>query len=136
MIGLVNIILTLLTKINDGDHNKYHMHDTIPSYLLLGFRFMTLMVFSIGIFITWRKSKNEEHIKSFITKIGIVGNLYFLSLPIMVFGCTMIHISERRWVIFIGQEMLKNVMNLWLTWMVSSKKSSYSQISKGSKSFM
>ena len=93
MIGLVNIILTLLTKINDGDHNKYHMHDTIPSYLLLAFRFMTLMVFSIGIFLTWRKNSTQEHIKSFITKIGIVGNLYFLSLPIMVLGCTMIHIS-------------------------------------------
>lgn len=59
MLGLINIILTLLTKINDGDHNKYHMHDTVPSYLLLAFRLMTLLIFIVGIILTWKKSRNQ-----------------------------------------------------------------------------
>lgn len=136
MLGLVNIILTLLTKINDGDHNKYHMHDTIPSYLLLAFRMMSLFIFVVGIFMTYRGNKKSEPIQSFLMKIGFVGTIYFLSLPVMMLWCTMIEVSERRWVIFVGQELLKNVMNFWLTWMVSSKKSAYNQINKSSKSFM
>ena len=64
MLGLVNIILTLLTKINDGDHNKYHMHDTIPSYLLLAFRMMSLFIFVVGIFMTYRGNKKSEPIQN------------------------------------------------------------------------
>ena len=136
MLGLVNIILTLLTKINDGDHNKYHMHDTIPSYLLLAFRFMSLFIFIVGIFMTFRANRKSEPIQDFLIKIGFVGTIYFLSLPVMMLWCTMIEVTDRKWVIFVGQELLKNIMNFWLTWMVSSKKSGYSQINKSSKSFM
>ena len=71
-----------------------------------------------------------------MVKIGIAGTIYFLSLPVMILWCKMIEISERKWIVFVGQELLKNLMNLWLTWMVSSKKSSYSRVNKGHKSFM
>ena len=33
MLGIVNIIMTLLNKITDGEYDKHHMFDTIPAYL-------------------------------------------------------------------------------------------------------
>lgn len=136
MLGIINVILTLLTKINDGDHNKYHMHDTIPSYLLLAFRIISLLVFVLGIFLTLKTNKKNERISEFMIKIGIAGTIYFLSLPVMIFGCRVVEIASRKWIVFAGQEILKNVINFWFTWMVSSKKSAYRQVSQGHKSFM
>lgn len=49
MLGFINIIMTLLTKINDGDHDKYHMYDSIPAYVLIGFRILGFMIFIGGI---------------------------------------------------------------------------------------
>jgi hypothetical protein len=49
MLGLINLILTLLGKINDGEADKYHMYDTIPSYLLVFFRVVTIIIFVIGV---------------------------------------------------------------------------------------
>lgn len=49
MLGIINLILTLLGKINDGDFDKYHMYDTIPSYLLVFFRVCTVIIFIVGI---------------------------------------------------------------------------------------
>jgi hypothetical protein len=49
MLGLINLILTILGKINDGDADKYHMYDTIPSYVLIFFRITTIIVFAVGI---------------------------------------------------------------------------------------
>lgn len=48
MLGLINIILTLLNKINDKDHDKYHMYDSIPAYILIFFRVVAFIVFIIG----------------------------------------------------------------------------------------
>jgi hypothetical protein len=46
--GLITVILTLLNKITDGAHDKYHMYDTIPSYLLVFFKAITIVVFMVG----------------------------------------------------------------------------------------
>lgn len=53
MLGLVNIIMTMLNKISDGEHDKYHMYDTIPAYIMIGFRVVGLIVFLVGIAQSW-----------------------------------------------------------------------------------
>ena len=53
MLGLVNIIMTMLNKIADGDHDKYHMYDTIPAYIMIGFRLVGLLVFFFGVGQSW-----------------------------------------------------------------------------------
>jgi hypothetical protein len=49
MLGIVNIIMTLLNKITDGEHDKYHMFDTIPAYVMIGFRLLGFLIFLAGI---------------------------------------------------------------------------------------
>jgi len=48
MLGFVNIIMTLLTKINDGDHDKHHTYDSVPAYVLIGFRILGFLIFLGG----------------------------------------------------------------------------------------
>jgi hypothetical protein len=60
MLGLVNVIMTMLNKISDGDHDKYHMYDTIPAYIMIGFRMIGLIVFLIGIGRSWYNLKKEK----------------------------------------------------------------------------
>lgn len=48
MLGLINVVLTMLTKINDKDYDKYHMYDSISAYILIFFRIMALLVFILG----------------------------------------------------------------------------------------
>lgn len=57
MMGLITVILTLLNKITDGTHDKYHMYDTIPAYLLVFFKVITLFVFVGGCAKTYLASK-------------------------------------------------------------------------------
>ena len=47
MVGFVNIILAVLNKVTDP-HDKYHMFDTTPAYIMLLVRFLTLCVFIYG----------------------------------------------------------------------------------------
>jgi len=58
MMALINVILTLLTKITDGSHNKYHMYDSIPAYLLVFFKFVTIIIFAVGCVKTIYNAKN------------------------------------------------------------------------------
>lgn len=60
MLGLVNIIMTMLNKISDGEHDKYHMYDTIPAYIMIGFRMVGLLVFLVGIIRSWTGLKKDQ----------------------------------------------------------------------------
>jgi len=49
MLGVINIVMTLLNKIADGNHDKYHMFDTTPAYVMMGFRLFAFLIFCGGI---------------------------------------------------------------------------------------
>lgn len=82
MLGLLNIIVTILNKINDADHDKYHMYDSVPGYLLVGFRGFIMVVYVIGIVLTYQKSIVNK--RPFIIQFGILGSINILSLPMVL----------------------------------------------------
>lgn len=49
LLGLVNVIMTTLNKVTDGDHDKYHLYDSVPAYIMLFFKFIAFCIFSTGI---------------------------------------------------------------------------------------
>ena len=49
MLGVVNVLMTMLNKVTDGEVDKYHMFDTIPAYIMVGFRVLALLIFLSGI---------------------------------------------------------------------------------------
>ena len=49
MLGFIHIIVVVLNKVTDGSHDKYHMFDTIPAYIMLFLRIVAFGVFVWGI---------------------------------------------------------------------------------------
>jgi hypothetical protein len=59
LFGFVHVILVVMNKINDGDHDKYHMFDSIPAYIMLTFRLVAFGMFIYGIIRSIVKLKQE-----------------------------------------------------------------------------
>lgn len=93
MLGLLNTIVTILNKINDHDHDKYHMYDSVPGYLLIGFRCIIMLIYVIGIIITYRSSIPKK--RPFIVQFGVLGLVYVMSLPLLIF-ITEYFVSQRH----------------------------------------
>lgn len=136
MLGLINLILTLLGKVNDGESDKYHMYDTIPSYLLVFFRVVAVLIMVIGIVKTYSENKSNKRIGSFLIRFSLLGAGYFLSLPAIMIMATWVPPGYQKVMVFVFVELTKNFVNLALTWMLSSKRSIYSTIRADSTSFM
>ena len=101
MLGLINLILTLLGKINDGDSDKYHMYDTIPSYMLVFFRIVTVITFAIGIIKLYiYDCKKNKKVISFLANFGFMGGIYFLSLPAIMLIANFLPFTERKQIVF------------------------------------
>lgn len=49
MLGFIHVILVVLNKVTDGTHDKYHMFDTIPAYIMLFFRIVAFGLFIWGV---------------------------------------------------------------------------------------
>ena len=135
MMGFINLILTLLGKVNDGDSDKYHMYDTIPSYILVFFRVISLAVFVGGIIKVYLSCKKNIKVVNFLATYGAMGAIYFLTLPTVMLLATFISPSSRKQIVFFSVELIKNLTNLALTFFISSKHSHYRAIKHGSQSF-
>lgn len=76
------------------------MYDTIPSYLLIFFRVIALGVFVGGIVkVSLGNLKNTQMI-NFLIRFGIMGVLYFLTLPAVVFLASFLSPSSRKQIVF------------------------------------
>lgn len=102
MLGLINLILTLLGKINDGDSDKYHMYDTIPSYLLVFFRVCTVFIFVVGLIRLYLENRKNQNILGFLTNFGFMGSIYFLSLPAIMLIAVVLPVSSRKQIVFLS----------------------------------
>jgi hypothetical protein len=49
ILGLVNVIMTVLNKVTDGDHDKFHIYDSVPAYIMLFFKLIGYCIFIGGI---------------------------------------------------------------------------------------
>lgn len=99
--GLITVILTLLNLITDGSHDKYHMFDTIPSYLLVFFKFVSELIFLGGCIKTIISTKNNKQVKNFMFEILILGTLYISSVPLIMLIVQYIPASARKEWVFI-----------------------------------
>ena len=59
LLGVVNVIMTTLNKVTDGDHNKYHLYDSVPAYIMLFFKMIGFCIFIIGIIRSFITLKND-----------------------------------------------------------------------------
>ena len=81
MMGALNVITTLLTKMSSGRLDSHHMFDSVPGVLLISYRALLLVPFIIGIVMTYQSSRHR--VKSFIVKFAIFGACYIAALPLI-----------------------------------------------------
>lgn len=82
MLGFMNALLTMLTKIQSGEHDRHHIFDNVSGYVIIGYRLLLLIVFIFGVINSYIQSR--ERVKSFIIVFGFFGGLYIAALPIIV----------------------------------------------------
>jgi len=83
MLGFVHVILVVLNKVTDGTHDKYHMFDTIPAYIMLFFRILAFGVFIWGIIKSIVKVKAEDtKLRNYFQHLLVLGGLYLGFLPV------------------------------------------------------
>ncbi len=127
MLGFLNVIVTLLNKINDTDHDKYHMYDTIPGYILIGLRIFIFIIYLIGLIISFAKTHRKK--KFFFFAFLVFGVVYILSLPILVLITeNFIHTNVQREFMFLGSSIFQLLSSLLITYQLISKKSSYRKV--------
>lgn len=85
MLGLVHVILTVLNKITDYDHDKYHMYDAVPAYIMLGFRCITLIIFLVGLIITIVTIDKDHTITNYFVQLACIGGNYIIMIPLLMY---------------------------------------------------
>lgn len=131
MLGLVNIIMTMLNKISDGEHDKYHMYDSIPAYIMIGFRCVGLVVFLVGIAQCWlqiNKSSNKAKLTNYFYQLTTIGFIYMTFVPIGFVAIRYVGNRYKKEVMFFAMELTRFGLNIWLAWLAGSKKSAYRAI--------
>lgn len=103
MLGMVNVIMTLLNKVTDGEPDKYHMFDTIPAYIMIGFRMLAFAIFIGGIVkISLNLKADETTLRRYVLELSILGTIYLTFLPASVYLVEFIDPKYRKDVMYIG----------------------------------
>jgi hypothetical protein len=135
MLGLVNVIMSLLNKVTDGDHDKYHMFDTIPAYIMFFFRLLGFAIFAFGIIRSLVKLKKEQaEFKGYFWQLAALGGIYLTFVPVGFLVVRLVEASWRKEAMYFGLEVGKFGLNVWLAVLSGWKKSAYRSII--SRSFM
>ena len=81
MLGFIHIILVVLNKVNDT-HDKYHMFDTVPAYIMLIFRVLAFILFIYAVMKSLFQLREEEsRLRQYYYHLTWVGSLYLGFVP-------------------------------------------------------
>lgn len=100
-LAFMNALLTMLTKLQSGEHDKHHIFDNISGYVIIGYRLLLLIVFVFATLNTYVQSRTK--VKNFVLVFGVFGALYIAAMPIIVLiGNTMIAPKDRHEFVFVA----------------------------------
>ena len=91
----MSVIITMVTKINDGSVDKYHMLDSIPTYILMVLRVIVFIIFIIGIIQSLKKKAKNMDLPKFFKILAVLGTFYFLELFILYFWANSLDKCDR-----------------------------------------
>lgn len=133
MLGMINVIMTTLNKVTDGSHDKYHIFDSIPAYIMVFFRMIGFGVFATGIIRSFIKLKQDQK-KAFkyFVELGILGTIYLTFIPLSLVLIEFIDSNNRKEGMFFFIETGKYALSLWLGYLSGSKNSIYRSIIESS----
>jgi hypothetical protein len=127
MATIIHIITTALGKITDGGEHKNHHFDCATGYIILTIRLMTVAAFVAGVCHT--HSKVRPKAKRFVTEFGMLGFMYLAGHPLAVIFCELAlpaYLQHKTITAFV--EITHALANGLLTYMITSKRSSYTSL--------
>ena len=80
--GFISVLLTMLTKITEGEDDRFHMFDTIPTYIQIAMKLILFIVFFIGTIYSQSKKTSTGPIRSYFKGLTGLGTMLFLMLPL------------------------------------------------------
>jgi hypothetical protein len=137
VMGFLNCVVTIMNKLNDDSHDKYHMYDSLPGGIMVGIRLLTLIIFLIGSVITYRNCVESKQKRVFMIWFVTGGFIYLVSMPILMFVTeVLIREKQQREFLFLIVELTKIISTMLLTHMVTSDRSHYNKINLRNYSFL
>jgi len=98
---LIHILFVILDRQYDDAHSKYHKSDSVWGSLMVLMRFLLGGVFGYGMFVL-TSNEHSPLKRNFLYKLAIVGTIYFISIPIIVFIASFVASYLRHQVVTIG----------------------------------
>lgn len=105
-IGVLHVITVGLSRLTDDEFSKNHDYEGFAGYLILIMRVGLFAYFMMGIIDSYKKARFK--IKPFVIKYSVLGTVYFLTFPLMVF-ITNIFVASyyRHKVVMIGSLIME-----------------------------
>ena len=115
--------------INETEHDKFHMFDSIPGVIQIVFKVLVAGVFCTGILYSWSRAKLDE--RSFLFKFMILGVVYILSMPLicLICKCFVPEAEQESRALFLN-EISQLLCNIIFTYNLTVKKSAYRSVSQ------
>lgn len=111
------------------------MYDTIPAYIMIGFRLLGFLIFIGGIVkLLITINPTETAIRKYVIELGVLGTIYLTFLPASMYFVTFIDTKYRKEAIYCTIEVIRYLLNVWLVGLSAFKSSTYRKIID--KSFM
>lgn len=133
LVVLLNLLIVGLGRITDDSHYKFSDYEGIPGWLLILIRIGLFAWFSYLVQNLYKTVNGK--IKSFVLVFGVLGSVYLLSMPILVFISWFFASYVRNKVVIIGSTLIQVGVFFCLTHLFS-KKSEFYKISTMSQSML
>jgi hypothetical protein len=127
MTTIIHIITTVLGIITDGNQHKNHHFDCATGIIILIIRLIFVMVFVVGVYRTHNEARPKA--KQFVKEFGLLGFVYLAGHPLAVLFCELTlppYLQHKIITAFI--EISHAIANGLLTYMITSKRSSYTTL--------
>jgi hypothetical protein len=99
----------MLSKIHDGEVDKTHIYDSFFYELVFLVKIIGLLIFLVGIILSFRKFRKNNKFTTYLIKFGIFGIFIFLAVPIFIYTTKWISKHTRNTTALIGVEIIKTI---------------------------
>mmetsp|Transcript_12909 Transcript_12909/g.14940 ORF Transcript_12909/g.14940 Transcript_12909/m.14940 type:complete len:403 (+) Transcript_12909:2-1210(+) len=84
---VLSFVLQIMNKSQDDNFSKFHDHESTPGHILVGLRFFLgiFFVYSLHVTIKHQENRGGDRLLAFLRRLMLLGGLWFLSFPLLVF---------------------------------------------------
>lgn len=128
---IINFVLQILNKGYDDDFQKFHDFESPPGKILVLMRFVLglLFVYSFHVTIKFQENRGGEKLLAFLKRLRLLGGLWFLCFPLLVFVASFFAHYHRHRVVSTGMLTLQNSILCVLGYQFISDSSTYFKLS-------